>query len=64
MVRKLANLRVFFLTNLRKWLIIINSKQLLTNEIVGCPVSSLMVYSYFAKGRRKEKYVTLFSNGS
>ncbi len=35
------------------------------NEIVDCPVSSLMVYSYFAKGRIKEgRLVSLFSNGS
>ncbi len=49
---KLANLRVFFLTSLQKYKII-HIEQLMMNEIVGCPVSSLMVYCYFAKGRIK-----------
>jgi len=54
-VRKLANLRFFFLTNLQKCQIIYIIEQLMTNEIVGCPASSLMVYSYFAKGHIKGK---------
>jgi hypothetical protein len=54
-IHKLDNkIGSFFLTNLQKCKIIY-IEQLMTNEIVGCPVSSLMVYCYFAKGRIKGK---------
>jgi len=63
--KKLAHLTdYFFLTNHKKRSTIMLSLPMM-NKIVVRPVFYLAVYCYFAKGHMgREKFVTLFSNGS